>query len=296
MRPVEAAPPVRRDSGPKSIDAIWNGWVRLARERSGAGVLTTTGDIESLEIPDRTPVVKEAGRGLRSFRAMRLNDDLSIRALVHAGETDWMPSPARGVERRMLFRIGGEKARATSIVRYAPGSRFARHGHPGGEEFLVLEGTFQDETGDFPVGVYVRNPPGTGHAPRSQPGCVIFVKLWQFRADDGARIVRLPGEGEKVGPRPGVSSSQILFEGADERVTIEDWRAGEEIGLPNPEGLELLTLAGSFTEGGDVLRRWSWLRLPAGAPLRARVGPEGARVWLKSAPLLHAGVCPMDMT
>jgi hypothetical protein len=226
---------------------------------------------------------------------MRLNDDLSIRVLVHAAAINWTPSPAQGVERRMLFRIGEEKARATSIVRYAPGSRFARHGHPGGEEFLVLEGTFQDETGDFPAGAYVRNPPGSGHAPGSASGCVIFVKLWQFRADDAARIVRLPGEGEEAWPRPGVASPRVLFEGADERVTIEDWRAGEEIELPNREGLELLTLAGSFAEGGDVLRRWSWLRLPARAPLRARVGPEGARVWLKSAPLLHANVCPMDL-
>jgi hypothetical protein len=224
---------------------------------------------------------------------MRLNVDLSIRALVHAAAMDWTPSPAKGVERRMLFRIGEEKARATSIVRYAPESHFDRHAHPGGEEFLVLEGTFQDEIGDFPAGAYVRNPPGSGHAPGSASGCVIFVKLWQFRADDGARVVRLPGEGEEAGPRPGVASSRVLFEGAAERVTIEEWLAGEEVELPNPEGLELLTLAGSFADGGDVLRRWSWLRLPAGARLRARVGLEGACVWLKSAPLLHADVCLM---
>jgi anti-sigma factor ChrR (cupin superfamily) len=90
---------------------------------------------------------------------MRLNDDLSAPTVVHAAAMDWVPSPAKGVERRMLFRIGEEKARATSILRYVPDSRFARHGHPGGEEFLVLEGIFQDETGDFPPGTYVRNPP-----------------------------------------------------------------------------------------------------------------------------------------
>ena len=108
---------------------------------------------------------------------MRVNDDLNARTLVHAAGLGWVPSPAKGIERRMLFRRGEEKARATSIVRYAPGSRFARHGHPGGEEFLVLEGTFQDETGDFPTGTYVRNPPGTGHSPGSESGCTILVKL-----------------------------------------------------------------------------------------------------------------------
>lgn len=222
---------------------------------------------------------------------MLLNDDLSTRTLVDAAALDWTPSPAQGVERRMLFRIGAEKARATSIVRYAPGTRFARHGHPGGEEFLVLEGTFQDETGDFPVGTYVRNPPGTGHAPGSEPGCTIFVKLWQFRADDRERVVRRPGEGKRAPLRPGVTSSLILFESPAEYVASEEWEPGAEIDVVNPEGLELLVLAGGFNDGRDTLGRWSWLRLPAGVPLHARAGPEGASIWFKSAPLLHDNVC-----
>lgn len=225
---------------------------------------------------------------------MLLNENLSVRTLIHAAALDWVPSPAKGVKRRMLFRIGEEKARATSIVRYAPASRFARHGHPGGEEFLVLEGTFQDETGDFPVGAYVRNPPGTGHAPGSEVGCMIFVKLWQFRADDRERVVRLPDEAEAAALHSAAASSLVLFEGAGERVMLEEWQAEAEMELSNREGLELLVLAGSFAEGGDTLQRLSWLRLPPGAPLRARVGPKGARVWYKSAPLLHADICAMD--
>ena len=102
------------------------------------------------------------------------------RAAVHAGRLDWTPSPIPGVDRRMLDRVGEEVARATSIVRYAPGSRFSPHTHGGGEEFLVLDGVFQDEHGDFPAGSYIRNPPTTSHTPGSEPGCTIFVKLWQF--------------------------------------------------------------------------------------------------------------------
>ena len=99
---------------------------------------------------------------------MRLNDDFSAPTIVHAAAMDWVPSPAKGVERRMLFRIGEEKARATSIVRYALGSRFARHNHPGGEEFLVLENIFLDETGDFPPKPMsaIRREPGTPRAAR----------------------------------------------------------------------------------------------------------------------------------
>lgn len=194
----------------------------------------------------------------------------------------------------MLFRIGEEKARATSIVRYAPGSQFARHGHPGGEEFLVLEGTFQDETGDFPVGTYVRNPPGTGHAPKSDDGCTIFVKLWQFRRDDREHIVHRPGDLSSTDLRPGVQSSVKLFDGAGERVMLETWEPDAVVEFNNKGGLELLVLSGMLTTRTEVLPQLSWLRLPAQDSLRARVGPAGARVWYKSAPLLHADVCRFE--
>lgn len=222
---------------------------------------------------------------------MLLNADLARRALVHAATQDWVASPARGVERRMLFRIGEEKARATSIVRYAPGSHFARHGHPGGEEFLVLEGTFQDDLGTYPAGSYIRNPPGSGHAPGSDAGCTIFVKLWQFAADDLERVVQLPGEGQPAPPRKGVAASRVLFESPSEHVRLETWQPDADVALDNPEGLELLVLAGGFDDGHDSLGAQSWLRLPAGAPLHAHVGPAGARVWFKAAHLLHANVC-----
>lgn len=225
---------------------------------------------------------------------MLLNAELSKRTVVHAGALEWMPSPAKGVERRMLFRVGEERARATSIVPYAPGSRFSRHGHAGGEEFLVLAGTFQDETGDFPTGTYVRNPPGTGHAPGAETGCTIFVKLWQFKRDDRERVVRFPGAGDAGVLRPGVVSSSVLFDGADEHVLLETWAAGAEVELANPRGLELLVLAGAFSDGVETLDRWTWLRLPAGERLAARVGPDGARVWCKLAPLLHDDVCAFE--
>ncbi|MBP8150254.1 MAG: cupin domain-containing protein, partial [Limnohabitans sp.] len=72
---------------------------------------------------------------------MALNSDPSQRCVVYSHTLDWVASPAAGVSRRLLERDGGEVARATSIVRYAPGSAFASHTHGGGEEILVLEGT-----------------------------------------------------------------------------------------------------------------------------------------------------------
>src|SRR6185312_10285284 len=115
---------------------------------------------------------------------MEINADFSQRVVVHAARLPWVLSPMAGVERRMLDRVGDEVARATSLVRYAPGSHFSPHTHGGGEEFLVLDGVFSDEHGDFPAGSYVRNPPTSRHTPGSEPGCTILVKLWQFDPED----------------------------------------------------------------------------------------------------------------
>jgi quercetin dioxygenase-like cupin family protein len=226
-------------------------------------------------------------------QAVRINDNLSIPVIVHAGRQAWVPSPAAGVERRMLFRVGGEVARATSIVRYAPGSAFPRHTHTGGEEILVLRGVFQDEHGDYPAGSYFRNPPGTAHVPASREGCTIFVRLWQFHKEDNAQIVRQPGEGREIDPRPGARSATLLFEDGSERVFLEDWASGGTVTVPNDRGLEFLLLSGSAVFGGESLEPMSWGRLPAGTALECEVGPRGARAWIKDAPLLHPGVCQL---
>ena len=120
-----------------------------------------------------------------------VNADFTQRVVIATDTMPWIPSPQAGVERRLLDRIGGEVARATSLVRYAPASAFPAHGHALGEEFLVLDGVFSDEHGDYPAGTYVRNPPGSHHTPRTAPGCIIFVKLRQMQpAGDRARRYR----------------------------------------------------------------------------------------------------------
>ena len=220
---------------------------------------------------------------------MNLNANVTQRAAVHATSLPWQPSPTAGVDRRMLDRIGGEVARATSIVRYAPNSRFPAHTHGGGEEFLVLEGVFQDEHGDFPAGSYVRNPPGSRHTPGSAPGCIIFVKLWQFDPEDRTEV-RLDTTRLAFAPiygRPGAEAAP-LFQDAREDVRLERWAPGAMVGLVAPGGIELLVLEGRFTEGGETFGPQSWLRLPPGTPLDALAGPDGCRAWVKEGHLRHA--------
>lgn len=203
----------------------------------------------------------------------RLNADTNERAIMHGANLPWLPSPLPGVERRPLYRLGAEQARATSLVRYAPGSHFSAHVHSGGEEFLVLEGVFEDEHGRYPVGSYVRNPPGSSHSPGASAGCMIFVRLRQFHADDHEQLV----------VQLNIQGSQLLFENAHERVWVEAATPGSSLCLANPRGLEILVLEGALVATDYRLESLSWMRLPPGMPLEAEGGAEGTRLWIKDA-------------
>ncbi len=220
---------------------------------------------------------------------MNLNSDFDKRVMVHSDQIDWLASPMAGVDRRMLDRVGDEVARATTIVRYAAGSKFSAHTHTGGEEFIVLDGVFQDEHGDFPAGSYIRNPPTSSHTPGSDEGCVIFVKLWQFDMGDRTQVMIDMNKNTSVDAagRDGVSVMP-LFSDVDETVTMETWDAGAEIEIDLPQGGEFLVLDGGFSEDGDNLRRHSWLRLPVHSKLSAVAGSDGAKVWMKTGHLAHA--------
>ena len=217
---------------------------------------------------------------------MELNADFTQRVILHSHDIPWKASPMAGVDRRMLDRIGGEVARATSIVRYAPGSQFSAHTHTGGEEFIVLEGVFQDEHGDYPAGTYVRNPPTTSHTPGAAEGCVIFVKLWQFDPDDRNQF-RKEMDAELITADPGVHLT-VLHQDARETVRFVALDAGCMLSEALQGGAEVLMISGSATEGSDTLVHGSWLRLPQGADLRITAGADGAKFWIKTGHLPFA--------
>ncbi len=217
---------------------------------------------------------------------MDVNADFSKRVMLHSDEIEWQTSPMAGVDRRRLDRIDNEADRVTTIVRYAPESHFSPHVHTGGEEFIVLDGIFEDDYGNWPTGSYIRNPPTSKHQPGSKDGCVIFVKLAQFNPDDRtfvhADIAKLGSVADRN--REGVSISP-LFKDEDEDVRIEYWDANAEISLNTDGGAELLVLKGGFNEGGDTLRQHSWLRVPDNYDFKVVAGEEGAQVWIKSGHL-----------
>lgn len=213
----------------------------------------------------------------------RINADFSQRVVLHADDIEWQESPMKGVHRRPLDRVGDEVARATTIVRYAAGSHFSPHVHHGGEEFLVLEGVFQDEHGDYPAGSYLRNPPGTSHTPGSEPGCIIFVKLWQFEPDDDVDVRLHTDDMTFEAVSSGVSRT-LLFRNQLEEVSIYKLDASTELTIDNQSGLELLVLEGDLRQSDDLLQKGSWLRMPV-KEITNLVSAEGATFWFKTGNL-----------
>ncbi len=217
---------------------------------------------------------------------MELNADFTQRVLLQSHDIVWSPSPMPGVDRRMLDRIGDEVARATSIVRYAPGSQFSAHTHTGGEEFIVLEGVFQDEHGDYPAGTYVRNPPTTSHTPGAAEGCTIFVKLWQFDPDDRTQF-RVEMDTNLTTAGPGLMA-KTLHQDTRETVRFIALEAGALLVETPQGGAEVLIIAGDGVDAGEKLHTGAWLRLPQGAPLHITAGDQGAKLWIKTGHLPFA--------
>lgn len=235
---------------------------------------------------------------------MKIHSNFKLFAATNFDATKYIASPAYGVNRFMLDRIGDEKARATTIVEYQPNSKFPKHTHIGGEEFMVLKGTFKDHFGEFPAGTYVRNPIGSEHAPWvDEDGCTIFVKLLQM-AETGEGTASLHVDVDKAKEEKGASTDygtvaelyrndktgeivQMCWINANKAFSMDDLCTGGE---------ELFVMKGSLhladTEGtvDKVYPEWGWLRFPPGNEpheyrSQLKAGPEGAQVYRKTGHL-----------
>jgi anti-sigma factor ChrR (cupin superfamily) len=212
-----------------------------------------------------------------------VNADFTRRVVIATDAMPWIPSPQAGVERRPLDRIGGEIARATSLVRYAPASAFPAHEHALGEEFLVLSGVFSDERGDYGAGTYVRNPPRSRHAPRTAPGCTIFVKLRQMKPTEAKRIVidTTSAAWKLADPNGLVRLPLHLAPDTGESVTLERMPRGSHlVETDRPGGEEIFVLSGELSDRHGSYGAGTWIRSPAG--WRSGLGSRnGATYWAK---------------
>lgn len=211
---------------------------------------------------------------------MLINADFSRPVILAPHQYRWVASPQGGVERIMLDRIGAEQARATSIVRYAPESFFPPHRHPGGEEILVLDGTFSEDGVDYPAGWYLRNPPGSSHRPSSGAGAVIFVKLQQMQPRE-QRHVRIDTRDPANWREQRGRAVCPLFDDAAEQVSLQRLMPHEALLAEAGGGQELLVLEGEVRARQHACAPRSWMRLPAGTLPAIVAGAQGATVYLK---------------
>jgi anti-sigma factor ChrR (cupin superfamily) len=217
---------------------------------------------------------------------MNINADFTLKAVVHAHEMPWQDSPSVGVQRKPLDRIGDEVARASTIVRYLPGAEFPLHTHEAGEEILVLEGVFSDENGDYPKGTYIRNPSGSAHAPKSDTGCTLFVKLRQFHPRDQARTrINTLTAPWYPGLVAGLSVMPLHeYEGVG--TALVRW-APNTIFNPHvhPGGEEILVLEGVFHDEHGSYSAGTWIRSPRYSKHAPFTKEEGALIYVKTGHL-----------
>jgi len=191
-----------------------------------------------------------------------LNMDFSQRIVIATDQQDWQLSPMAGVWRKPLAREEAEQGHATSIVRYEAGSSFSEHGHPLGEEILVLEGTFSDHTGDYQAGTYFRNPEGFRHAPFSKEGCVILVKLHQFATGDDTKVVI---DTRRAEWQPGQGRLEVLplHEFNGEHVAMVRWPADEHFQSHiHVGGEEIYVVTGELIDEHGRYPAGTWIRSP----------------------------------
>ena len=219
----------------------------------------------------------------------RLNANFDERVVIRPEDHQWQTSPMPGVDRMMLDRIGGEVARATSIVRYAPNSEFSSHTHGGGEEFFVLEGVFEDEHGQYPHGTYVRNPIGSAHTPKIGPsGALIFVKLHQFDDEDTQAVVKNTEQGQWMPGLVDGLSVMSLHEHRGEHVALVRWAPNTQF---NPHthvgGEEILVLDGTFHDEHGSYPKGSWIRSPHMSRHRPFTKVDGAPDLCEDGPFVN---------
>jgi len=209
-----------------------------------------------------------------------INMDFEKQVLINSNEQHWIKSPMAGVWRKPLAREEAERGHATSIVKYEAGAKFPAHDHPLGEEILVLDGTFSDETGDYKAGTYFRNPEGFRHAPFSEQGCLLLVKLHQFQSDDTAHINI---DTSNTAWRQGIGGLMVmpLHEHGTESVALVKWPAGEHF-QPHSHfgGEEVYVISGEFIDEHGRYPAGSWIRSPHLSRHNPRVEVDTV-IWVK---------------
>ena len=220
-----------------------------------------------------------------------INGDMNKFVFEDTNKMKWQQSPSGAVWRKRLHLVGpAEAGQVTSLVMYEANSDFHAHSHPGGEEILVLGGTFSDERGDFTAGTYLLNPDGYEHTPFSKDGGIIFVKLRQYPGNDRSQIVVDTQNKEWIESVPGISIKMLYSEhGFPEEMSLQKWEQGASPGeITYLNGAEIFILKGDLADQNGSYPEMSWLRYPS-QTTHTPVSPSGCELYIK-----RGGVSTLD--
>lgn len=118
-----------------------------------------------------SPKIGETG-ALIWVKLHQFNQHDTAQLNINTHNQPWLPGLVEGLEVMPLHEFEGEHV---ALVKWSPFTRFNAHKHWGGEEIVVLQGTFYDEHGSYPKGSWLRSPHQSEHQP--------------FTKDDGATIL-----------------------------------------------------------------------------------------------------------
>ena len=210
-----------------------------------------------------------------------MNEDITQFARVDTSTLEWSPSPSAGVWRKRCYLAGDtEKSAVTSVVRYDPESAFPTHQHPDGEELFVIDGVFEDDTGHYGPGSFILNPPGSEHAPSSEPGCRLFVRLRQHHGSEPVRIATLENRWQTDPDRDDIATMPLWSDDLVEHRLVR-LDPGATLGSVDvPHGKELFVLSGSLEDEHGEHPAETWLRYPSGA-CHNPASPQGCTVLVK---------------
>lgn len=204
---------------------------------------------------------------------------------MNAKDIVWEPTPYPGIWFGCFEANHSiQEHPLTMLTRFDPGGFFAPHDHPDGEEILVVQGMFADETGEYPAGSYLLNPEWFHHSPYSPNGCITFVKLRHHGGKDRnqirANIHLLPWVSSSI---PQIKVKPLYQQpGFPETVQIERWEPGTHLFWRSESMVkEIFVLEGVWADELGEYPAGTWLRYPPNCAYTPS-SPEGCVLYVKT--------------
>ncbi len=98
---------------------------------------------------------------------------------IDTNSMPWSETDVDGIGIKPLYSQPGYQD-STRLERWQAGTSVDLRRYALGAEIFVIDGTFSDEAGTYVKGTWVRLPAGASHAPRSEGGCLLYIKEGGF--------------------------------------------------------------------------------------------------------------------